>query len=224
MNDGYKIFRKEAELIQNVYPGLKLSLDNLIYGAPIILGKIELLTEYGSYIDSYQLKIVAVPEYPTKFPLVYELDGRIPKNVDWHVYPNDGHFCICSQPEEILACKKGLNLHSFIEDYIKPYLFSQKFREDKGYFLRERSHGKEGVIQFFMEVFESRDLMKIVHGLSFIKYRKEPNRVDVCFCGSGKKYRKCHKDTYRKLSLFSDIELDYFIELFLNWHKNLKGI
>lgn len=152
-------------------------------------------------------------DYPNRFPHVFETGGRIPINIDWHVYPNDGHCCICSIPEEILICKNWISLHSFIENQVKPYLFNQKFREVHGFFLKERPHGNKGNIQFFVEAFKTNDLTTVINGLIFIKQRNEPNRVSQCFCGSGFKYRKCHKESYRVLSLFSNDELNVFIEM-----------
>ena len=215
MNDGFQIFRKEAEVIQNEYPSLALGFDEKS-GVPYLSGIIQLLSENDLLIDSYILKIVAVPEYPTRFPHVFEIGGRIPINIDWHVY-SDGHFCICSIPEEILVCKKGIKLHGFIEDHLKPYLFNQKYREDNGFFLNERPHGIEGNVQFFIEVFKTNDLLVIANGLNFIKHRKEPNRVSLCFCGSGIKYRKCHRESYRMLSAFTNQQLDLFITMILKF-------
>jgi len=132
------------------------------------------------------------------------------------VYP-DGHCCINSIPEEILICRKGINLQCFIEDQIKPYLFNQKYREENGFFLKERPHGNKGNIQFFIDVFKTNDMVPIIQGLNFMRQRKEPNRVSHCFCGSGQKYRKCHREAYRTLSAFTNQELDYFIAMILKY-------
>ncbi|RYE18569.1 MAG: hypothetical protein EOP45_13935, partial [Sphingobacteriaceae bacterium] len=37
----------------------------------------------------------------------------------------------------------------------------------------------------------------------------------LCFCGSGKKYRHCHRDAYRKVSLFSQNELKEIIRILI---------
>lgn len=213
VNDGFQIFRKEAELIENEYPGLKFATDEKS-GAPYLFGNIHLQSETGSLIDSYTLNIVATPDYPERFPHVFETDGRIPFNIDWHVYP-DGHFCLISLPEEILICRKGINLNNFIKNYLVPYLFNQKYREDNGFFLQERAHGNQGNAQFFIEVLKTDDLVTIAEYLSFVKQRKEPNRVSKCFCGSGQKYRKCHREAYRIIYAFTDNELNYFIHVIL---------
>ncbi len=214
MTSAFQLFINEAELIQDEYSGLKLEVDDK-NGVPCISGIIRLVSKSGLFIDSYTIKIVPPKEYPLRFPWVYEIDGRIPKNIDWHVYPDDGHWCMISIPEEILICKKGINLCSFIENQVQPYLFNQKHREMNGFFLKERPHGNRGNIQFFIEAFNTTDLTAIIKGLVFIKQRKEPNRVNLCFCGADRKYRKCHREAYRRLSAFTDQELDLFINLIL---------
>ena len=216
VNRGYEIFKKEAELVQLEYPGLTLDVDDKD-GAPCITGIIQLENDTGIIIDNYKVKIVAIPNYPTRFPHVFETGGRIPINIDWHVYPDDGHFCISSIPEEILTCREGIILPTFIKNHLEPYLFHQKYREDNGFFLHERPHGNKGNIQFFTDIFKTNDLGVIVKYLSFIKLRKEPNRVNLCFCESGEKYRKCHRQIYRRLSEFTNQELDSFISMILKY-------
>lgn len=214
MTRAFQLFIKEAELIQHEYTGLKLEVDD-INGVPYISGIIRLISKSDLFIDSYTIKIVPTKEYPLRFPWVYEIGGRIPNNIDWHVYPDDGHWCFSSIPEEILTCKAGINLGNFIENQVQPYLFNQKYRETYGFFLKERPHGNKGNVQFFMETFNTKDLTAIIKGLLFIKQRNEPNRVSQCFCGAQRKYRKCHKETFRRLSAFNDQELDLFISLIL---------
>lgn len=212
MNSGFLIFKKEAEIIQNDYPGLIL-VDDEKNGTLIISGVIQLEDEKGSFIDSYEIKIVPTADFPYRFPHVFEIGGRIPLNIEWHVYPEDGHCCISSFPEEILICKNGISLNSYIENHVKPYFFNQKHRELNGFFLKERPHGIEGNVQYFIETFKTKDLATIIKGLIFLTHRTEPNRVNLCFCGSGLKYRKCHRETYRVLSAFNDNELNLFIDM-----------
>jgi len=220
VNKGFQIFINEAELIQNEYPGLMLDVGSS-NSAPSISGTIQLDDGKGSIIDGYQIKIIPTAEYPFRFAYVFETGGRLPINIDWHIY-SDGHCCISSIPEEILICRKGIKLHDFISDQLKPYFFNQKYREVHGYYLNERPHGAEGNIQFFTEAFRTTDLGTIVKGLYFIKQRNEPNRVSTCFCGSGLKYRKCHRDTYRLLNAFTNDELNFFVGMILEFGQNQK--
>lgn len=192
-----ELFRREALLLGDFLPeSFKLSLEE----NPLRLeGIVPLIDKYNNVTDSYRIKIIPTKDYPYEFPLVYEIGNRLPKNIDWHIY-RDGHFCIKALPEETLICNKGISLISFIKDQIVPFLFNQKFREENGYFLNERSHGLNGNLEFFKDLFETSDLQIIKKCLVFISRKSNPKRTSLCFCGSGKKYRKCHRNAYQKLS------------------------
>lgn len=208
MNKGEQLFLAEAYNVVKSYNKLQVVEAN---GKAIISGELNLIDEQGNHHDTYAIEIHPDSNYPNCFPLVFEVGGRIPRNIDWHVFESDGHCCITTYPEEIIACRKGITLHRFIEDQVKPYFYSQTFRRLEGYFLKERSHGFLGDIEFFKEILKTDNIFDIAKWLYFILQRKEPSRNEKeCFCGKKVMYRKCHRDAYRKLATFSDEELEYF--------------
>ncbi len=215
MKSKYSHFEYEAQNIHEHFPELKYTKDQS--GQACVTGDIVLTDQQGAIVDRYSVQILSSDDYPRNFPLVFEIGGRIPRNVDWHIFPESGRCCICTLPEEMLLCKKGITLISFIENQVRPYFFAQKFREMEGYFLNERSHGNQGIVEFFEEIFKTKDLNTIIRGLIFIKQRKEPTRRDSCFCGSGIKYRKCHREAFRHLSEFTDIELEKFARIAIEY-------
>ena len=103
------------------------------------------------------------------------------------------------------------SLLSFIDNQVKNYFYSQIFRNQNGYFLKERSHGSKGWIEFFEETFMTNNIFNIEFGLHQIIEGKKIDRVSLCFCGSGKKYRKCHKKSYDVLSKLSLENINYFL-------------
>ena len=212
MNDGYRAFRGNAIQVPEFFPELRYLETDI--GMPYLAGDIVLRGDSGEYIDSYAVKIEPTEGYPFRFPRVIETGGRLPVNIDWHVYP-DGYCCLMSPPEQILKCKNGVALLGFIENHVKPYFFAQKHRELYGFYLKERSHGDDGIIEFFEDIFRTKDLFVIARGLMFIKNRQEPSRTGKCFCGGSQKYRKCHRDAFRTLSAFTDFEIMKFVEVIL---------
>ena len=209
MNEGERFFLTEASNINKLYNGLQVVEKN---GQSIIAGKLDLVDERGNHHDTYSIEIHPVSDYPNRFPIVFEVGGRVPKNIDWHVFESDGHCCIRTLPEEIIACRIGINLIGFIKEEVEPYFYSQTFRRLNGYFLNERSHGFFGDIEFFGEVLDTNDILNMIKWLHFILQRKEPNRVaKKCFCGKDVMYRHCHRNAYRRLAKFSDEELRYFV-------------
>lgn len=205
---GYSRFKEEAKNISEHLPTLKYSENEA--GEPIVTGTLILNDEEGKLVDKYNIRIESSEHYPFGFPRVFETNGRLPYNLDWHVFP-DGHCCISSMPEEKLICRKGINLKWFIEDQVTPYFFNQVYRELTGHFLRERSHGIIGNLEFFAELLKTNSLLTIAKCFEFIKKREAPTRVSNCFCGSNLKFRKCHKDVYEILNVFSNEELDIYL-------------
>jgi len=199
--NGYDNFKNQIAEAIDYFPGLTSFAKD---GVPGLTGELRLIDVDGNHVDIYTIEILATETFPSSFPFLFEVGGKIPKNYDWHVYETDGHCCLKTAPEEILACKKGITLNSFIEEEVKPYLFNQTFRRLNGYFYQERSHGFLGSVEYFQEVFKTENLNLIKNGLLFISRRKTPSRTAMCFCGSGKKYRKCHRGAFKKLSVLSD--------------------
>lgn len=193
MNNSYLKFKEEASDAISNFPDLKLlSREDSL---PYLEGKIDLLDENSIPYDSYFVKILCSTDHPNSFPLVYEINGRLPHNIDWHVYP-DGHFCTCTPAEEYVQCNKGITLLGFIQNHLIPYLHNQAFRELKGYYLHERSHGKKGVLESLYTILGTTNADKVLEILLFIYKNETPSRTSKCFCGSGKKYRHCHRESF----------------------------
>ncbi|MEK6481661.1 hypothetical protein WJR50_29220 [Catalinimonas sp. 4WD22] len=207
---GLELFLTEAKEIGCQTPKLRVIEKNDI---PIISGELDLVSENEGVKDTYAIEILPTAHYPSRFPLVFETGGRIPRNIDWHIFESTGHCCIKTLPEEILICKNGITLSHFIETEVIPYFFNQTFRRLKGYFLNERSHGISGEIEFFKSELITDNILDIVKWLQFILQRKEPSRSEKrCFCGSQLMYRHCHREAYRKLAKLGNAELQYFIK------------
>lgn len=176
---GFTAFREEATLISNTFPGLSLTEK---HGKPVVVGELALVDNEGVLHTNYSIEIHPVEEYPDRFPFVFETGGRIPRNIDWHIFETDGHCCLKNQPEEILTCKAGINLIGFVEKEITPYFFNQLYREKHGHFLQERSHGLLGELEFFFDLFGTTDLLKPYELMLFVSKRIEPSRTEDCFC------------------------------------------
>jgi len=204
---GYDLFRYEFKDVKILNTGLHL--EETMEGLPALTGILS-IKNGTEIIDSYSVRIIPQPDYPNRFPFVFESMGKIPINIDWHVF-SDGHFCLCTMPEELLKCKNGFTLCDFVETEVKPYLFNQTFRREYGFFNQERKHGFEGELASYKEILELNDVIKVARFFSFLLKRREPGRTEICFCGSYKKYRKCHRQTYRIFEQLSTAELQMIL-------------
>lgn len=205
--DGNKRFKEEALRISEEFPFL-----NLVYvdDLPCLKGSIKLQDEKGDVIDEYEVLIKSKAEYPNEFPKVFEIGGKIPNNIDWHIY-SDGSCCIASPPEEKLACIDQYTLDEFIRKHVLPYFFNQTFRRENGYFLKERSHGDKGWIEFFFETLQTKNITNVLITLELILSKKVIDRTALCFCGSRKKFRKCHRESLKVLQKLPDEDLFFYI-------------
>lgn len=209
MSEGSVVFKNEAKNVKKYFAELNYEED--IQGLPTVLGDLVLRNEAGDIIDRYSIKIIPSDEYPNSFPWVYETGGRIPVNIDWHVFP-DGHCCIKAFPEEILLCKNGITLYWFIKEQVIPYFFNQKYRELHGFFLHERSHGKRGDLEFFEQHFNTKDINLVLKLLNEAQKVSERKSNSKCLCGSGRKFKKCHRRSLRALRVFSRKGINSFID------------
>lgn len=217
---GNELFIADSVETLSRYPSLRMQDEE---GIPIIIGELPLIDVAGNIYDTYSIKIKSNDYFPKLFPQVFESGGRLPINQDWHVYETTGSCCIKAKPEELLICSKGITLTSFIKEHVEPYFSNQTFRRENGFYVKERSHGTLGTIESLKELFGCKTIIAVVQNLEFILRQQEPGRTHLCFCGSGIKYRKCHRSTYRGISA-SEMGLSYFYEMLQEINRFLNKI
>lgn len=208
MNNAYDSFIAGADEAISEFPELQLYTreDSL----PYLAGDIDLYDENNFVYDRYSVRIECTIDYPSSFPYVFETAQRLPHNIDWHVY-GDGHFCICTPVEEYIHCAKGISLLPFIKEQVIPYLHNQSFREKEGYFLNERSHGPQGILESLYDLLKTNIPYDAYRLLKFIYDNDAPSRTSKCFCNSDKKYRYCHRDAYLALKSMGQKRMLTFI-------------
>jgi hypothetical protein len=191
---GKELFIEHARLAIKDQPGLRL--DN---AEPTLCGTVVLVAGDGNLVDEYEVRIEYRPGYPEVFPFVFETGGKIPVNVDWHVYESDGHLCLCTTTDEYIKAAGGLALPEFIKAELLPYLFNQVHRRLTGFFLQEMAHGEAGELATLKMLLKTPllgnvrwILLKIINGF-------QQERTSVCFCDSKLKYRYCHRGAVDQL-------------------------
>jgi hypothetical protein len=203
------LFYQQAIEAQISFPTLTLLQKEEAW---ILSGVIELVNSDGIVEDTYQIEIHPSPEFPYRFPYVYETGERIPVNIDWHVFEGSGRCCIRVPAEEIIICKKGITLTQFLSEQVVPYFFNQTFRRVNGYFLNERRHGVFGVYDYYADLLKEKRVLVLMSMLEYISSQKPPNKTDKCFCPKGSRYAKCHKKAYDRLVVLGAEQLKNDIE------------
>lgn len=149
-------------------------------------------------LGSFAIEIKGSIGYPFEFPVAYEVGGDIPAEPDFHKY-QDNSLCIDVRASEIMKCHSGITIVRFIENELIPFLANQLYRKEVGQYLNEYSHGISGIREFYCELFKTDEVSLWIRCVKHAFSPKEISRNDICYCGSGIKYKKCHKQTDEKL-------------------------
>ena len=199
----------EFKDVKEKHPDLHLHpLDD---GAWEILGKIYFSGKFHSKAikDVYLIRIYIPSEYPKELPRVWELSGRIPE--DYHKF-SDEALCLGTSLNVKINFHENPSLLGFIEGSVAAYLFGYSYKLKYGTLpFGERSHGIDGVIEHYKELFSTQDLIDVVKLLEVLVYQDYQNNQE-CPCGSGENIEQCHGDVLRRLLDYQDLaeyEVDF---------------
>jgi hypothetical protein len=66
-----------------------------------------------------------------------------------------------------------------------------------------------GEYEFYSRILKTgSDIRKTVEALMLLGKGKKPGRTEACFCGSNKKFRKCHRAAYDRLLVLGEERLN----------------
>lgn len=188
------------------YPSLYISTNN----SREVLLKGELLLNHGFKPDNLDQKIyfkekflveITIPkDYPKSLPIIKEVGNFLNNN-----YPHinyDKTLCLAVESEIRYKLAPNYTLTQWMENFAIPFFYSYCFYSKyHRYPFGERSHGREGIIEYFLEFFDvkkEQDLKECLHIMSRQSYKGH----HLCPCGSGKKLRDCHFNFYK--TIFED--------------------
>lgn len=197
MRNSYEVFEEQLPMVCREYKHLKIRQQN---GQKYLWGTIDITSPAGEVIQDFLIEIHCHEGFPKRFPILYEIGGYIPREADWHKYSDDS-CCITADPVEILACKSGISLYSFIKDHVIPYLANQYFRKNFGHYKNEYAHGINGIFQAYCDIMKTPDITswKRYIACAFGSTSINISRNAPCFCGSGKKYKHCHMQVFQDI-------------------------
>lgn len=195
------IFSREIEPVSREFPSLNSKFDNGVWQ---IQGVLPIVDGNGFKHDEYEVRIMIPSNFPKIMPLLFEIGGKIRHTPEFHINP-DGSCCLTVPAKEVLILRNGLTVLDFIKKHAIPFLANHTYKQRFGeYAAGEYSHGLDGIIEFYFEVFNSNNLKIVIDGLEASIFSKIPERNSLCFCGSGTKYKKCHMKSLDTLALVSN--------------------
>lgn len=185
------IFSKESALQQvnsllQIYD--KLHIEKESNQEIILTGEILVNRTASSYTlyKTYHIE-VHIPFESDKLPYVFDIGNAIDSNYN-HQY-KDGPLCLETDFAIRIRFVDGLNLVSWMQEFVEPYFFSYEYYQRFGCFpFGERSHGIEGILQSFGDVFQETDNIKVCKILMFIYSDRYRGHLP-CPCGLGKNIR-----------------------------------
>lgn len=207
---------KDLNSALNMYPKLKFIEEKR---DKFLVGCLDIFDADDNYCDSFNIRLSIPNNHLNSFPKLFEVDNKI-KNIDDSHINEDGSCCVCSlQEEDKRLNRKGISIVEYLKEFAIPFLANILYYREKGKYANgEYKHGIDGVVQFYQELFNIKNVNEILTEITK-SITKTSSRNDKCFCGSELKYKKCHlkfKLELNKLSkkrLFEDYKLmEYYIQ------------
>ena len=202
-----KITDKEIKWLELYFPTLQYEADS-----QKIVGELDFCAAYDNeskklkindglrkvnrlICDVFEIEICLSILDGNGWPKVYEIGGRhrqIAKKhnvkiIDLHFYSDDDACCLGLQFPD----NRSLSIRGFLEQLVIPFFYQLSYIEKFGIVASrndlwgEYSHDKQGLTEYLTEI--------------SISAKQNPGRNDLCPCGSGKKYKRCHQDAVESL-------------------------
>lgn len=178
------------------YPSLTLEFKDK---QPIVKGSFP-AHQNDLFIQRYDVTIGFPPNYPNYMPWVIETGGKIPRTADRHVFSIDNTLCFGNLTDLLRECKKGITFVWFLDNILNKHLCREYVRDKLGYYLDgERNHGQEGNWESYYDIFGHDDKKQILSELFRILENKDYPLNKKCYCGSQKKYKRCHAQFEKRI-------------------------
>lgn len=182
-------------MLRSRYPTLHAFIED---GLCVVRGTFPVM-DAGQTIDRYDLEIALPADYPASLPRVWETGGRIPREMDRHVFPDPGCLCLGVPVALWIQLKGDFSLQTILDIPVRNYLIGNSLVErGEAWPHGDRSHGVAGVLEFYGDLLGTSNPIAIARFLGAILLGKVRGHW-LCLCGSGKIIRNCHKDAVEAL-------------------------
>lgn len=189
--------QKYLEEIKQDYPSLKLKHvenDQAIYA-----GSFAFTADYhgkGQIDEQFEVEISLPINNSDMMPLAKETRGRIP--ADFH-HNTDGTLCLGAPLEVRRKFTNDPSLQGLIKNLLVPFLYSFSYMEKYGDMpFEELSHGGQGIIEYYKELFGTNSELAILELLKIIVEDNYRGHL-LCPCGSQDRLRSCHGQQIREI-------------------------
>jgi len=184
-----ELYSQEKKGIKEHYPEFNFGNqgDDLTLSGDVYIEK-------GSRVISrFALRVVIPDDYPSSLPLVYEVEGLIPREANRHINDRNGQACLFVPDERWKFLRiEDTTLVAFLSGPVYQFFLNQSYYERTGRWLFEgRSHYADGILEYYFEEFSTRDEVMIAEYLMYLANPAAKGHW-LCPCGSERKVRNCH--------------------------------
>lgn len=186
------LYLEQFKELHNYYPGLRdqMESENLF-----LRGEVCFNEHFGTGFwinDCYLVEIAFSPDYPDILPFVKEIGGKIEDNYPHFLKKNKKILCLGTWTDLWLRFSKKKTILHFVHNLLIPALYVHAYWKRKGVIppRGDRPHGTPGIIQFYSEFFNVKDLYIILRLIEFVvNYNYDSG---LCPCESQKSLKECH--------------------------------
>lgn len=144
------LFEHDFIQVRDHFPNLTYKW-NAEYKTWRVVGELDICDTEGVYWNTFGIVLLVPESYPYCIPVLIEKNKIIPREIDWHVSPED-ICCMDIEHNLIILSKKGINLTSFITEKVYSFLANQLYKLEKQcYAGAEYGHHLQGVMQYYKE-------------------------------------------------------------------------
>lgn len=160
-----------------------------------LVGTFSFLAHYPglpSIKDDYKLEIVVPEDFPYELPKVIEQEGKIPRNNEFHINPDDT-LCLASPLRVSIGLADTPTLSAYAEKFLVPYLYavSHKLKFSGEFVFGELEHGGKGLVKDYADLLGVDDATKIIPTLQLLCMKKRVANKNPCPCGCLRRLGKC---------------------------------
>jgi hypothetical protein len=200
--------------------------DNFIIKGQLALNIVD--GPYGNVQDEFLIKIVIPKSFPKEIPTIYELEGRFPKTIDYHVFEDDFSLCLGSPMSLMKRINEDPTLDGYIHNCVVPYFYAIALKQQgrKEFVFGELYHGLLGILQDYIEVFELQNIKQVIQLLSILSQKANKGNKMICPCGCSRIVSRC--SMHKKILEYRDVlprneyakNKDLFTDIFEEWKKS----
>lgn len=216
LNENYPSLSIQTEKGRNVLEGtLEFTVCYDKKTSNYIINPVECADDKYLISDKYKIRII-IDQNSEKFPKVKEIGNRIisfaNKNnidlIDLHTY-EDSTCCLLGPLDE----REITNIRDLLDRAILQFFYDESFYEKYRKWPRgQYSHGILGIIENYYDQNPTNNISICDDCIILLKKHKDLSRIEKilksktqikshhqCLCGSGNKYRDCHKKVFKGL-------------------------